>query len=211
MKYLSDYRQILIILTVFVLSRTLALLSGLHLSPWPLFAYWQYLDVNTLKGNLLAGVWYDHAQPPAFNLLLGFVLKIGRDQSTLLFAILFKLISLTNALLIFSILRKIVVAAYIPLIFSLIYLISPATLVFECEIFYTTTISLLLLISVYYLVKFNSSGSTGHAFGVFFPLALLCLTRSVYHLIWFVVLSGFLLFYFRSNPSFKKLLTIYLC
>ena len=206
MKNLSGSRQVMIIIALFILSRTLALFAGLHLNPWPLYAYWQYLDVDTLKNHLLNGLWYDHAQPPAFNLLLGFILKIGGDHSTLLFAVLLKGISLVNTLLIFSILRKIIVAPYIPLIISVIYLLSPATLVFECEIFYTTTVSFLLLVTVYFLIKFTTSGKTWHAFMIFFSLTLLCLTRSIYHIIWLFVISAFILFYFRKSPFSRKLL-----
>jgi hypothetical protein len=141
MKEISSNRQILIIIIVFIISRILALLLGLHLNEWALLAYWQYLDIDTLQHHLLTGVWYDHAQPPVFNLLLGVVLKIGGKYSMLLFAILLKGISLANSLLLFSILGKLTEVRYIPLITALVYMLSPATLIFECELFYTTTVS----------------------------------------------------------------------
>jgi hypothetical protein len=208
MRVLSGPRQVLIIFAVFVFSRLVTSFLGLHLNPKPLLAYWQYLDLETLKHHLLTGVWYDHAQPPAFNLLLGFVLKIGGAQSSMLFAILFRLISLANGLLIFFILRKLIFSTYIPLIVSLIYLLSPATLVFECELFYTTTISCLLLLSVFYLVRFTSSAKGLDALGIFFPLALLCLTRSVYHILWLFLVSAFLLVYFRNVRTLNKFLLV---
>jgi hypothetical protein len=205
MKHISRLREVSIIIVVFSISRILAWFIGLHLSPWPLYAYWQYLDVNTLTNHLLRGVWYDHAQPPAFNLFLGIVLKIGGEQSTLVFAGILKLISMANGLLIFFILRKLAVATWLPLLTALVYLLSPATLIFENELFYTNAISFLLLLATHFLIRFENSGKGWNAFGIFFPLTLLCLTRSVYHIIWLFVVSAFLLFYFRKNASLYKL------
>jgi hypothetical protein len=206
MKHISRLCEGSIIVAVFSISRILAWGIGLHMSPWPLYAYWQYLDVDTLTNHLLRGVWYDHAQPPAFNLFLGFVLKIGGKQSTLLFSGILKLISLANGLLIFFILRKLAVSNYLPLLAALVYLLSPATLIFENELFYTTAISFLLLLATYFLIRFANSGKGWDAFGIFFPLTLLCLTRSVYHIIWLFVVSVSLLYYFRKTASLYKLM-----
>ncbi|HZK63526.1 MAG TPA: hypothetical protein VFC34_05240, partial [Puia sp.] len=82
-----------ILILVFVLSRVLMIALGIRMNMQPLLAYWQYLDVETLRHNLLRGVWYDHAQPPAFNLFLGIMLKISGNQSVLFFAVVFKFIS----------------------------------------------------------------------------------------------------------------------
>jgi len=206
MKNANRLRQVFIIIAIFSLSRILTLVIGLHLSSWPLYTYWQYLDVNTLKNHLLRGVWYDHAQPPVFNLFLGIVLKMGGSESTLLFAAFLKMISLANGQLIFSILRKISVPGYLPMFAALVYLLSPATLIFENELFYTTVVSLFLLIGVYFLIRFTFSGNSWNALGIFFPLTLLCLTRSVYHIIWLIILCAVLLYYFRNKPSYKKLI-----
>jgi hypothetical protein len=206
MKNSGGPRQLVIIVAVFTITRILTWLMSLRMSSWPLYAYWQYLDVNTLKNHLLSGIWYDHAQPPVFNLFLGVVLKMGGEQSASLFAAILKLISLANGLLIFSILRRLALSDPWPLITSLAYLISPATLIFECELFYTTTASLFLLISVYFLIRYSDSEKFWNAFGIFFPLTLLCLTRSVYHIVWLLAVVAFLLFYFRRTTSFYRLI-----
>ena len=107
----------------------------------------------TLRYNLLRGLWYDHAQPPVFNLFLGIVLKTAGSNALLAFVALLKLFSLTNSLLLYAILKRISTHKYLPLVLSLIYLLSPATLLFENELFYTSFISLMLLLSTYFLQK----------------------------------------------------------
>jgi hypothetical protein len=208
MKNTVGLDQVLIIIAVFIVSRIITLFLGLQMNGWALFAYWQYLDVETLRNHLLAGVWYDHAQPPVFNLLLGSVLKIGGNHSILLFTIILKLISLVNALLLFTITKKLVRVNLLPLLTALIYILSPATLIFECELFYTSFISLLLLVSVYNLVRLTDSNNRWNTFGIIFPLTLLCLTRSVYHICWLFLITAFLLFYFRRRPVLNNLILV---
>lgn len=182
MKNITSSGQVLIIITVFVASRFIAILLGIHLDIIALSAYWQYLDIDTLRNHLLRGVWYDHAQPPLFNLFLGYVLKIGGTHYILLFDIILKLISLCNALLLFTIVKRLIIVSFLPMLAALVYILSPATIIFEAELFYTGLVSLFLLISVFYLIRLTESDRWLNAFGIFFPLTLLCLTRSVYHL-----------------------------
>jgi hypothetical protein len=206
MKKIGGQTQLRILIGVFIVSRIITVLLGLHLNIRSLSIYWQYLDLETLRNHLISGVWYDHSQPPVFNLLLGTIFKIGGDYSVFLFTFFFKLISLLNGLFIFSIISRLTRVPYLPLLAGLAYLLSPATLIFECELFYTTTISLLLLVSVYYLVRISESGKTRYIFGIIFPMVLLCLTRSVYHIIWFILIVSFLLFYFRKKTYVKSMI-----
>ena len=88
---------------------------------------------------------------------------------------------------------------------ALVYLLSPATLIFECELFYTSTISLLLLVSVFYLIRLTESGKGRYAFGFIFPHGLAlpdpqCIS-------YFLVDSSLwlsLLFYFRKKAVLYK-------
>ncbi len=205
MKSITGSRQVLIITAVFIVSRIVAIGAGLRMDDWALSAYWQYLDLETLKNHLLAGVWYDHAQPPVFNLFLGIVLKFGGGHSLQIFAVILRLISLGNALLLFSILKRISTLSFFPLVAALLFLLSPATLLFECELFYTSSVSLLLLVSVYFLIRLSESKNHWFAFGFMAPLAILCLTRSVYHIFWLLLVSAVMIVYFRKTTVMKSL------
>src|SRR6185503_17248695 len=87
----QSYRKdIVVILIAFSFSRALSALFGIHLTYEALSIYWQYLDIGTLRHDLLRGLWYDHAQPPFFNLVLGLVLKISGNSASIVFAALLK-------------------------------------------------------------------------------------------------------------------------
>jgi hypothetical protein len=206
MKNITGLGQVLLIIIVFIISRLMVALSGIHLDIRALSAYWQYLDIETLRNHLLAGVWYDHTQPPVFNLFLGTILKIGGSHYIFLFAFILKLISLTNAILLFTISKKLSRLYFLPMLVALVYILSPATIIFESELFYTSTVSLLLLLTVFYLIRITESNGWWNAFGIIFPLAVLCLTRSIYHMIWLLVVVGILLFYFRRKAILNKLI-----
>ncbi len=205
MKNITSSGQVLIIITVFVASRFVTTLLGIHPDMHALSEYWQYLDVETLRHHLLTGVWYDHAQPPVFNLFLGSVLKIGGTHYILLFDIILKLISLCNALLLFTIVRRLNTVYFMPMLVAIVYLLSPATIIFEAELFYTSLVSLFLLVSVFYLIRLTESGSWLNALGIFLPLTLLCLTRSVYHIVWLFIIAAVLIFYYRRKAVLNKL------
>lgn len=158
-----------------------------------------------LRHNLLRGVWYDHAQPPFFNLLLGIVLKNSGSYSPVVFAVILKAISLFNGLLLYAILKHLKQDSYIPVLISLTYILSPALMIFESGLFYTTFISMLLLISVFFLLRLEENRSPGNASGFFLPPVVLCLTCSMFHLIWLAATCAVILFYFRKGSGFKGL------
>ncbi len=198
-------RDFLLILILFIISRIIARFFGVHFSYIALYQYWQYLDVESLRNNLLHGVWYDHVQPPGFNLLLGIVLKLSGSHAPFVFNILLKAITLANTFLLLHILKQLIQSPNLPVVISLIYLLSPATLILEAELFYTTFISMLLLGSIFYLLQFRRKPNWLNGFGIFFPLGVLCLTRSMYHLGWFLVIIVVVIYYYKNKSGFAKL------
>ncbi|MFI5151742.1 MAG: hypothetical protein ACHQET_00320 [Chitinophagales bacterium] len=207
MKSITKAFDFRLVVLIFLISRIILLLIGFRVSMFPLYAYWQYLDIETLKHNLLVGVWYDHAQPPIFNLFLGLILKIFGSFSPVVFEIILKGISIAIGFLLFQITKSLTNNPLLTTCVAIAYLLSPATMIYECELFYTTCISLLLLLSIYFLQKFQDSPSWRNSVGVFFPLALLCLTRSMYHLLWMALISMIIIIREREKLSRKKLLT----
>jgi hypothetical protein len=200
-----------LIIFIFIVSRIIIYFFGVHFRYDALLKYWQYLDVETLKHNLLKGVWYDHAQPPVFNLFLGTVLKIFGDHAEFVFALIFKLITLVNTLLILAILKSLTTHRNLPLIISLIYLLSPASMILENELFYTTFISMLLLLGSFFLLRLQERITWKAATGFLLPLVIVCLSRSMYHLLWLFVISLAIIFYYRRRNGIGKFAVVTVC
>ncbi len=197
-----------LIIALFIISRILVHYAGVTMDYQALYRNWQYLSIPTLEHNLLNGVWYDHTQPPLFNLFLGSILKLSGKNAPLVFAGILKLITLINAFLLLHIAKKTISHKYIPIILSCIYLLSPATILFENELFYTSFISLLLLISCFFLIQFKESLKKTSILGFFFALVLVCLTRSMYHLIWLLGAGASIYLLYRNREGARTLLTV---
>ncbi len=195
-----------ILLTVFVISRIIIHLVGLELAYDALFKYWQYLDVHTLQHNLLKGVWYNHAQPPAFNIFLGIILKLSGAYSFEVFSIVFKAITLVNTILLLKLCLKITKNRRVALFIALLYLLSPATMVYENELFYTTFVTLLFLTACHFLLQFSAALTWKTVAGFFLALLLITLTRSMYHFVWLAVIGAVVFFYFRKQPGAGKIM-----
>ncbi len=194
--------QVFFIAFIFIVSRVLLYFSGVTFDYSALFRYWQFLDIETLQHNLLKGVWYSHAQPPVYNLFLGGIIKLfGTANSETVFIIIYKLLTLTNTILLFRILKRMTQRLNLSLVISLLYVLSPATMLFENELFYTSLVSLLFLCCCYSLIKLSQNINANSALSFFIPLTLICLTRSMYHLVFLIVICIVLIAYFRTNKK----------
>jgi len=91
------------------------------------------------------------------------------------------------------------------LIFSIFYLLSPATIEFENELFYTPFVSILLLLSLFFLLRFKEKKSWANCIFIFFPLTILCYSRSIYHITWLTIITFTILYHYRKKLGFVKL------
>ena len=194
------------ILLVFIISRLLIFFAGIQMDYGALYRYWQYLDISTLRSDLLRGIWFDHTQPPVFNFLLGIVVKTFGSHARLAFILLLKGITLANTFLLLSILKKVSHRPYLPLLLSLLYLLSPATILFENELFYTSLITCLLLTATRHLIRLQKEARWSHVLGLYIPLVLVCLTRSMYHIVWLAALSMIIYLWRRRQPNVRRII-----
>jgi len=196
------------ILLVFIISRLIISFAGIQMDYGALYRYWQYLDVTTLKTDLLRGIWFDHTQPPLFNFLLGIVVKTFGSHARLAFILLLQGITLANTFLLLSILKTVSTHPRLPLLLSLLYILSPATMLFENELFYTSFITHLLLAATWHLLRLQKEARWPTVIGVFLPLILACLTRSMYHIAWLFILSVVICLYHRKALHIRRLILV---
>lgn len=206
MKKIFLHKDGLVLVVVFILSRILVAFVPIDMDQTALYRYWQYLDVVTLKEHLLRGIWYDHTQPPMFNLFLGTVLKVAGSGAPIAFQAIFKIFTLLNAWLLLGILKKVTRHPYLPLLLTLVYLLSPATIIFENELFYTSFITLLLLLATRYLLQLEEGIHWRQVLGLFIPLVLVCLTRSMYHILWLLALSVLVCVWYRRHTHSRRII-----
>lgn len=181
----------------FAASRLLAGLLGVRFDDAPLDYFWQILDPTLLEGDLLASLWHQHTQPPAFNALLGVVLKLDVGEATTRFALLFHAIGLATCVGLFALTTRLGMDAVRAGWLAALYAASPTAVLYEHWLFYTQLVACLLAwgaVAVHSLVR---SGRARHAALLSIVVAVVACTRSLFHAAWAVTLLAGALFFVR--------------
>jgi F0F1-type ATP synthase assembly protein I len=198
-------RPLLLIIAVFVLSRVVFFRAGIRFDHTPLTWFWQYADPDFLRNNLLQTVYYLHSQPPLFNVFLGIILKSFPGHESIVFGLVYKALGLALAVSLFALMRKFHVRDWISIPVTVLFIISPSAILYENWLFYTYPITVLLCVAALFLYRFTR----GHRLsdGVFFfaLLAIIVLTRSMFHLLWFVLFLIVLVYHDKLNR--KRIIT----
>jgi hypothetical protein len=172
---------------------------GIHFDVSTLAPYMQFIDQQLLTNQLLESLWYYHANPPLLNLFTGIVLKVFGEASILVFSLAFHALGFLLALAVFALASALSESRRIAYILTALFVFSPAFVLYENWLMYTFPAAALLGLSAYALSRYveTESGRWGLAF--FSCLAVIALTRSMFHLVWALVVTGGLILVLRHQ------------
>ncbi len=187
------------VLCAFVLARLAGFLLGVRFDTGSLGHYWQFIDPQLLRTNLLESLYYLHSQPPLFNLFLGIVVKLSGGHEAFTFHVIFIAFGLTLSISLYLVMTNLGLPDKLSSILTIIFVASPSCLLYEDFLFYTYPIAAVLCLSALVLHRYLKFGRFRHLAIFFALLASLVLTRSIFHLIWFVVLTVPLIWLGRNN------------
>lgn len=185
----GDRRSLLWLAAVFAVSRVAFYAAGVRFDDLPLVYFWQYLDLEALRTDLWRSLLYQHSQPPLFNLLLGVITKLAPANEGFLLAVLYRGLGLVLALGLFQLMRALEVGRRTAFWVTLAVVISPATILYENFAFYTYPVTAILVASALTLHRFLMRGRTIDGVAFFSILAVIALTRSLFHLVWVLAVS----------------------
>ena len=197
-----------LILTVciFLVSRIVYLLVfGVRFDADPLRYYWQYVDPVLLQTDLLRSVFYLHSQPPLFNLYLGVVLKLFPVHYPIIFGITYLLLGFVMTICLYRIMRALGVGQPLAATLTALFMVSSSVLLYESWLFYTYPVVAFLSVSVVFLIRFLRTRSFLDGFLFAATLAVICLTRSLFHIIWFTAAMILLLYCFEKRHRTKAI------
>ncbi|HJK95406.1 MAG TPA: hypothetical protein RMH26_32015, partial [Polyangiaceae bacterium LLY-WYZ-15_(1-7)] len=185
-----------------LLSRLLYHALGVRpdLSTLPYF--WQFLDPELLEHDLWRSVFYDHAQPPLYNLFLG--AHVRADDP----ALAFLLSGLALALLLhgglYALLRRLGTRRFGAATATLLFAFSPASILYERWVFYSFPVAALLVLGALFAHRAVARGSARAAALAFVLFALVTLVRSLFHPLWLLAVLVTVLAFAR--PSRRRAL-----
>jgi len=174
----------------FVLSRLYFCWLGVRFETSSLEWYWQVLDPQLLTDRLLESLFYLHAQPPLFNLMLGVGLKLSPDHSRVLFHVVFAGVGLVMALSVYLLLTRFGLSPLIAAVLVLLYATSPNWLMYENWLFYDFPNAVALVLAGAALLVFGRTDSLRWLVVFFALLTAVVWTRSLFHLVWFAGCVG---------------------
>lgn len=199
-----DFKFILIIVLIFLISRVIFFAIRVRFNAEPLKYFWQYIDPQLLKNNLWESLFFLHTQPPLFNLYLGIVQNLFGQSAPLIFHISYFLCGLIITVSLFLIMSKFNIPKWLGLSLITIFIFSPSSILYENFLFYPYPVTMMLCASALALYKFLKTKKLIFGTAFFLLLAIICLTRSLFHILWFASIAGVLIFYRRKH--WKKII-----
>lgn len=171
-------------LLAFILSEAMARALGVRFADNTLGTLYQYLDPEILRNDLARGLYYLHAQPPLFNLFLGWVLKLFPGVSRSAFSVIYGLAGLAMLMGMAWLMDRLGVSRVVNAALCLVTASTPNFIVYRYWLFYTLPVAFLLVAGAILLAKYVESGRAALAHGFSWCAAILMMTRAVYHPVW---------------------------
>jgi hypothetical protein len=173
---------------LFVVSRAAAFWAGMRYAEVETVVFWQFLDIGQLRHHLLRSLLNLHAQPPLFNAMLGISEKLGGAHYGDLMLAQQMLLSLLGFLALYEAMARLRVHPVFNVVAVAVLMLSPATIAFEFDALYTTTVFALLCFMALATVWYVQSRSQYALYSVIGLAVVLTLLRSTYHWIWLALL-----------------------
>lgn len=186
-----DRRDRAMLVGLYLLSRLVLHVSGVRFDLRPLATSWHILDPVWLRDDLLRNAFYMPGQPPLYNLMLGLVMKLTRDEQLLgqLFRGLYGAMSLLTCLLLFGLLRGLAIPRWLALGATGLFMLSPALMLYEHIPYYSVPV-LLLLTACSALFRRAIDGGFYPLLALFLTMATLVCTRSLFQVHWYLALTA---------------------
>jgi hypothetical protein len=182
-------RDVGIITLLFVTSRAVYAVLGLTFDATTFPGYMQFIDEQLLSTRLFESLWYYHANPPLLNLLAGIGVKLFGGHADSFFAIVFHVLGLLLAASVYVLTWRLSASRLAAAIATALLVFSPSFVLYENWFMYTFPAVALLTMSAVALHQYLQTQRTAWCATFFGLLAVLLLTRSLFHLAWMVLIA----------------------
>ena len=185
-------RDLWVVAGLFAASRLLYAALGLQYDSSTFPGYMQFIDPELLANRLLESLWYYHANPPLLNFFAGVGIKLFAGGADVFFATAFHVLGLLVALCVYSLTFHLSNARAAAIVATGLLVFSPAFVLYENWFMYTFPAAALLTFAAFALLRYAQNGRTRYCATFFSLLALLLLTRSLFHLAWMLLVATLL-------------------
>jgi hypothetical protein len=192
-----------VVALVFVASRLLLYIAGLRFN----FSLdWMWLsDPADLQDRFLQTIYYFHAFPPGMDFLTGILLKVGGAHAAGVGQLTFWICGLILVQSLYYLSRASGLSARASLVLVVAFSLLPQSIYFEHLYLYEEPVAALLCLSVALFHAALRRQSSRLWFAFFLVCAVIGITRSTFHLVWFVTMIGVALWFGVRPPGPRKI------
>lgn len=180
-------RPLCVVVGVVLTSRAALYALGMRFYDDEVDRYMPFLDVAWLREDLLSSVWHLHLKPPVMNLGVGTVLQGAGDHASVVFALVFTALGGVGAVSLFDLMRQAGLAPWSATGVAAAFALSPPVLLFETFLLHTYPAAILVTATLACFGRALAPDADARWWTATMALGgLLCLTRSLFHLVWLV-------------------------
>ncbi len=189
----------LLLLLLFAGTRfLLRVVLGMEFDTSSLHWAWQLLDPAWLREAPLTSVWYMHMQPPLFNLLTAFALRL--PSPTLFLDLLYLSMGFLTTFLLYLLGLSLGLRRWLSaVIVAVVFVLNPSSFLYETWYFYTYPVLFLTSLLSLLLVRAVRRPTFRRLILALSVLTLLTLLRTSYHLVLFALIGGAMFWYLRDR------------
>ena len=192
-------RDIALVLLVYAASTVTYWVLGVRFDASTYPRFMQFIDKDLLADRLFESIWYYHAFPPVLNVFVGVGEKLFGQHAHIFFNVSFHCLGFLLALSVWGITERLTNSRGFALATTAILVLSPAFVLYENWLMYTFPAATLLAMATFALHRFVDTERSSWGFTFFTLLAILALTRSLFHLAWLLLIVVVLLMMLRRQ------------
>jgi hypothetical protein len=190
---------LLAVVTVGIFARLIYRSLGVRFNADTLNYYFQFLDPELLRHDLVRSLFYLRDQPPGFNGFLGVVLKLFPVHNAEAFGVIYFLGGFAIGVMLYALLLRLGVRVWLAALATILFVDGPITMLYENWLFYTFPSAVMLCASALFLHRWLSARHLADAVVFFSLLAALVLVCNLFHPLWMLAVVATLLAVERAH------------
>ncbi len=187
------------VLAIFAVSRVVYFVAGVRFNALPVGTFWQMIDPELMRTDLLRSLWYLHMQPPGYNFAVGLIVKLFPNHYAGALWTVQIAMGAAIAVCLFRLICWLGVPDSWSFVLTSIFVISPACVLFENEATYEYPVLLFLLLSALALIRFCEGLATRWTLAFFGCLLVLMLIRNSFHIVYLLAVAAGLLWFLPAG------------
>lgn len=177
------------VVLLFVASRLLYKLAGVQFDASNLLHFMQILDLRQLHDDLWRSLWYLHAQPPLFNLLIGGVMNsVGEAAFNAWMGAVYSLVGLAGAVCFFLLSLNLFQRRWLAWVLTAFLILPPTSILYENKLYYEGLVAPLLICGFHAFHQHLARRSLAMGLLAFSIFAAVVLLRTAFHPAWLLLL-----------------------